>query len=180
MQMVEKYNNKGITLVSLVVTIVILLIIASISINWGLNSVQESKDNILLSELNMVQHAVLEQYTKYKIESKVQKELELPGKIINNIQENNIILEDNTENVTVKISKEISKEINNNDSYSQKSKEEKYYFLDKESLKDLELEKGNNCNYIVNYKTGTVINVTIDKTSDGKDLSILNINSQLK
>ena len=59
-------TQKGITLVSLIITIIILLIISSIGINFGINGINSTKDSKLEAELNMVQHAILEQYTKYK------------------------------------------------------------------------------------------------------------------
>ena len=60
-------NNKGVTLVSLVVTIIVLLIIASISIVGGIQGADTAADNKLLTELDMVQHAVLQRYTKYSL-----------------------------------------------------------------------------------------------------------------
>lgn len=60
-------NNKGITLIALIVTIVVLLIIAGMSIAGGISGVEQANDNKLLSELSMVQHAITERYTKYKL-----------------------------------------------------------------------------------------------------------------
>ena len=59
-------NNKGITLTSLVITIIILIIIASISIASmvDLNAVGE---DIIQSELTVIQNAVLQRYSKYTI-----------------------------------------------------------------------------------------------------------------
>ena len=60
-------NNKGITLIALVITIVVLLILASIGIGGAITGVDESTDQKLKSELKMVQHAVLQRYTKYSL-----------------------------------------------------------------------------------------------------------------
>ena len=60
-------NNKGITLIALVITIVVLLILASIGIGGAISGVDESTDQKLKSELKMVQHAVLQRYTKYSL-----------------------------------------------------------------------------------------------------------------
>ena len=57
-------KEKGITLVALAVTIIVLLILAGVSVKVGLSSIRESKSTAMLSEVEMVQHAVLEAYTK--------------------------------------------------------------------------------------------------------------------
>ena len=61
----NKRKNSGITIIALTITIILLLIIASITISIGLNSLKDSKENLKLSELKMVQQAVLENYEKY-------------------------------------------------------------------------------------------------------------------
>lgn len=58
-------NNKGITIVTLVITIVILLIIAGVSVEIGNISVTAYKDNILESEAKEVQSVAISQYQKY-------------------------------------------------------------------------------------------------------------------
>ena len=60
-------DNKGITLIALTITIIVLLIIASITITGGNDSVKMTKNNKLATELDMVQHACLERYTEYKL-----------------------------------------------------------------------------------------------------------------
>ena len=60
-------ENKGITLIALIITIVVLLIIAGISISGGISGVEQVDNNRLITEFEKVQHAVTERYTKYKL-----------------------------------------------------------------------------------------------------------------
>ena len=59
-------NEKGITLVALAVTVLVMAIIAGIGVYEGTVGVETAKNSKLMSEVGMVQHAVMEQYTKYK------------------------------------------------------------------------------------------------------------------
>ena len=58
-------NQKGITLIALVITIIILLIIASVATYTGINAIQDSKNQSYMSEVEMLKQVVLENYTKY-------------------------------------------------------------------------------------------------------------------
>ncbi len=60
-------ENKGITLVSLTITIILLLIISGISITGTVLSIKETTENKQISEINMIQHAILERYTKSQL-----------------------------------------------------------------------------------------------------------------
>lgn len=59
-------NEKGITLVALAITILILALLAGVGIYQGTKGIDTAKNSRLMSEAGMVQHAVLEQYVKYK------------------------------------------------------------------------------------------------------------------
>lgn len=145
-------NEKGITIVSVVVTVIILLIFASVSINFGLNGKESVEDSKLVSELEMVQHAVLEQYTKYKTTRNISY---LVGEKITKEQAN-------------KYAKEVGvRLINIPDTYSNKD----YYLLNKESLSSIGIQDSN-YEYIINYISGEVMNITIKKTSDNSQLYI--------
>ena len=61
-----KKNEKGVTLIALAVMIIVIVIIASVTVYSGTNSIQNAKQRRLKVELDMVQHAVLENYIKYK------------------------------------------------------------------------------------------------------------------
>ena len=59
-------NNKGITLVSLVITIIVLMILASIATSNGLSAVKNAKYYNAISELKVMQAEVNEMYEDYK------------------------------------------------------------------------------------------------------------------
>ena len=63
-------DNKGITLIALSITIIVLLILAAVTIGGGNESIKMSKNNKLVVELDMVQHACLERYSEYKLTKK--------------------------------------------------------------------------------------------------------------
>lgn len=60
-------NNKGITLVALVITIIILLIIAGISVTEFVINIDSVNEDVLQTELTVIQNAVLQRYTKYMV-----------------------------------------------------------------------------------------------------------------
>ena len=60
-------DNKGITLVALTITIIIILILSTIGMIAGRDSITSAKKNKKIIELEMVHHAVLERYAEYRI-----------------------------------------------------------------------------------------------------------------
>lgn len=60
-------ENKGITLIVLIITIVVLLIIAGISISGGITGIEEANDNRTMTELEKVQHAITQRYSKFEL-----------------------------------------------------------------------------------------------------------------
>ena len=147
---------KGITLISLVITIVVLLILAGVTINGSIQGINDAKDKKYWSELKTVQHAILERDTKYKLTKDtnllVGSELtnsQLPSSI-------NWILKDDTSG----------------------DKEKAYYLLTTGALNTLGLKQeveddDYKDEFIVNYFTGEVYNNTTKKDKkDNKDLYI--------
>lgn len=59
-------SNKGITLTSLVITIIILIIIASISIASTID-LNATGEDIIQAELTVIQNAILQRYSKYTV-----------------------------------------------------------------------------------------------------------------
>ncbi len=55
-------NEKGVTLIALVVTIIVLGIIATVSIQYGTRTVTDVENKKIMTELANVQQAVFEQY----------------------------------------------------------------------------------------------------------------------
>ena len=60
-------EEKGVTLVALIITIFVIIIVAGISITEGTKDFKNTDNKKTLSELEMVQHAVIQRYTKYKL-----------------------------------------------------------------------------------------------------------------
>ena len=130
-------NEKGVTLVALIITIIILLILAGVSITIGSFSIDNYKNKTLESEIRMVQTAVMSQYEKY------------------------IAIKDASLLVGEQCSE--SGDIN--------AITKEYNLLEPEDLEKIGMENPKDT-YIVNYKTGEVIN----KTSTKSDGTILKLN----
>ena len=60
-------SNKGISLVVLVITIIVLVILTVISIDIGYEVIEDVREEKQITELEIIQHAIQEKYTKYKI-----------------------------------------------------------------------------------------------------------------
>ena len=163
----NKRKNKGITIIALTITIILLLIIASITISIGLNSLKDSKENLKLSELKMVQQAVLENYTKYKTTN---NDIYILGKEKNRTQVSysdmqTLINEINSKNSTSEII-----ELKVSDYTSETLDISMYYYeLSQEDLEEMGISNTDEI-YIVNFATGEVINKTLQVTGSGKPL----------
>lgn len=130
-------NEKGVTLVALIISIIILLILAGVSITIGSFSIDNYKNKTLESEIRMVQTAVMSQYEKF------------------------IAIKDASLLVGEQCSE--SGDIN--------ATTKEYNLLEPEDLEKIGMENPKDT-YIVNYKTGEVIN----KTSTKSDGTILKLN----
>lgn len=148
-------ENKGITLVALVITIIVLIIISGISITGTVKNQKEAQENVQITELTMIQHAVLERYTKAQLTKE-----QLPGAKIDKQQVETIVNEINTTAGT---------NIN--------LKGTEYFQLNNEDLKKIGIT-GKEDIYIVNYKTGEVINKTVKVTNSGEALYIYSKNEE--
>lgn len=145
-------KEQGITLMVLVITIILLLIISGISITGTLRGHEETEEASEISELNMIQHAILERYTKAQLTKETLETL--PGTDIEINQVQNII-----------------DEIKNESKEQISLKGTKYKRLDTTDLSNLGIKKEEDT-FIVNYKTGEVINETKKTTKSGKALYI--------
>ncbi len=140
-------ENNGITLVALVTTITVLLIILGISTIYTKQNNKEIEESTQISELNIIQHAILERYTKAQLTKE-----NLPGTIIDKSEVQIIVNEINSmtkENISLKGTE--------------------YRELNKIDLEKLGIT-GEEYAFIVNYKTGEVINKTIKVTQSGRAL----------
>ena len=150
---IEK-NQKGVTMIALIITIIVLLIIASISIGSALNSHETAAKNKLLTEVGMVQHAALERYTK---QVTIENE-DFPGEEYTSKSEIEADID------KIKNDSKLSEILNN-------TTPEDYYFLDKNALKNLGVTVTED-SYIINYKLGIAINATVQVTEDGQPLYV--------
>lgn len=142
-------KNKGITLITLVITVVLLLIISGISITGTLRGHEETEDVSQISELNMIQHVILERYTKAQLTKET-----LPG-----IQ------------IDIKEVQSIIEEIKSISGEDISLKGTEYKQLSTADLENLGVTKEDDT-FIVNYKTGEVINASKKVTKSGKALYI--------
>lgn len=163
----NKRKNKGITIIALTITIILLLIIASVTISIGLNSLKDSKENLKLSELNMLQQAVLENYTKYKTTN---NDMYILGKEKNRIQVSYSDMQNLINEINNKITTGENIELKVADYTSGALDISMYYYeLSQEDLEEMGVS-GTEETYIVNFSTGEVINKTLQVTGSGKPL----------
>ncbi|MCI8272490.1 MAG: hypothetical protein HFJ55_00200 [Clostridia bacterium] len=166
-------NSNGITLIALAITIIIMMIIASVSIYVGNSNIKDAIENKQLAELGMIQQTVLEAYTKYQM---TRNEAILVGEVVPYETVESLLKEIGEE---PKIMRQagtgmIDPDGNIIDSiYYDEPIECEYYRMSADSLKKLGItETDEEVTYIVNYSTGEVINETTIKTTSGKPLYI--------
>lgn len=153
----NRRKNEGITLITLIITVVLLLIISGISITGTLRGHEETEEATQISELNMIQHAILERYTKTQLTKET-----LPGTTISKSEVEEII-------------KDINENTNPKGSIVLKGTE--YRKLSTADLEKLGITKEEDT-FIVNYKTGEVINASIKVTKSGKALYVYSKESE--
>ncbi len=155
-------QEKGITIIALVLVIILLMILAGVAIGIGDANVDSALDAKLQGELQMVQHAVLEQYVKYKT----------------TLNENYIIGRDYEEQIQNFMNKNYGGEIltlKNADDRQEKYK--KYYYLTRVDLEEIGIQESE-YSYIVNYYTGEVMNADKFTTTSGIKLYVKGASSE--
>ena len=159
-------NNKGITLMALIITIIVLMIITGIGIgaSTGMRgNINESKEVMATAELSKIQQAVLENYIKYK---QLNQERFLYGVKIT-------FAEAKTEFENLGLNGNETLKVSSYDGISEADPSLFYYKLDKMHLKEMGLQNiNNNDQYIVNYSSGEVFNITQKKTASGNVLYV--------
>ena len=143
-------KEKGITLIALIVTIVVLIILAGITIAGGIQGIDKANDNKLISDLDKVHHAITERETKYKLTKDASL---LVGTKV-------------TVSSLTDVPSSIKWKINGFDSVNNPERE--YYRLNKSDLAKIGLTSDidQNASFIVNYYTGEVYN-EVNKTTSG-------------
>lgn len=150
----QKQNkDQGITMIVLVITIIVLLILAAVSITGATASKNNAKENIALSELQMIQHAALERYTKVTLTGE-----KYPGTVYSSLAQ----VKSDVSSIAseIKFDERTDKEGNTN-----------YYLLTPSDLAKLEITNIEDT-YIINYTRGEVINKTKLKTAGGTTLYV--------
>ncbi len=155
----ETCYQRGITLIALALTIIVLIILVSITVNIGMDGIKEAKENTMLSDLAIVQNAILQRKTKADLTDE-----DYPGEVIT---QTSINLDD------------VISDINNEKASSEETvtrkdtNDQNYYYLSTENggLEDLGITDSED-DYIVNYETGEVINYTTKVTGTGIPLYI--------
>jgi len=142
-KIMKKSNEKGVTLIALVVTVIVLLILAGVGTYEGIENIKVAKDKSQWSQLNMVQHAILERYAEYKLTG--DSDL-IIGQKVTNADIASILTTDERELLE-----------NNGD----------YYILDENDFKKLGITQSKN-KYLVNYETGEVYDMTNKKDPNGE------------
>ena len=159
--MLKINNENGITLIALVVTIMVLMILTTITVQLGDESITSARDRKLQAELELVQQACISEYTKAKqLNYLDDSNMDIPpanfvGNMLSGLPSTsytgwlltNVILEP---------------------AY-------KHYFeLTPQNLEELGILNAEDM-YIINYYTGEVYNKTKTKTSTGADLYIKSV-----
>lgn len=150
-------KENGVTLIALVVTIIVLLILAGISIKVGTQNIKEAKNTSVLAEVSMVQHAALERYTKETMTGNNH----FPGvqKYTSMDQIKNEILQLKNDAKLLEILENTKESVSD------------YYYLQQEDIEELGITKSES-SYIINYKLGIVINVTTQITGNGESVYV--------
>ena len=158
-------NEKGITLIALMITIIVLFIILGISLrskNGIKDEMYNSEDEAFKAQLQGIQHLVLETYVKYK---QTGNENVFVGTEITWSSANSYLDEINSasgQSITLK-----ENDYDENDV----EQETKYYSLSTEDLRLLGIEKDTE-SYVVNYETGEVFNISKKVTNSNEALYI--------
>ena len=163
-------NNKGITLMSLIVTAIVLIILAGVSFMLGTDSIETSKTYILESSVKIVATAVVQQrgtmeslkinnvpLSEDQPESYVGTPIDSFGDIRTNKLNSNQVLR--LKNSIINFDSETG-------SYKERnSYDDLYYRVSGDDFTKLGISNEGSA-YIVNYKTGEVYNETIQATGD--------------
>lgn len=145
-------ENKGITLIVLAIAVIVLLILATVTIYNGTIGIDDAEDGKLQAEVQMVQHAVLEQYVQFNLTKNTKY---LVGDKLDLSQAQQIAQEMGITLV------DIPNTYNNRD----------YYRLTKEHLAQMGITNAED-QYIVNYVSGEVMNFTRKKDSAGRPVYV--------
>lgn len=145
-------EEKGISLIALIITVIVMLIIAAITIYAGTDEIRNSKEKQAIAELGMVNHAVYERYIQY---TKTKNTAILIGTGITKAEAQSLASQMGVTLIEIP------------SSYNEV--ESAYYRLNPTDLVKIGIHDSKDT-YIVNYVTGEVMNETKKTTQAGKVL----------
>ena len=158
--MLKIKNEKGVTMLVLVITIIVLIILAGISINLAIQDADFTIEKKQKTELEEVAHAIYQQYIKYKQTGTEE-----------------YIIGDEYEGDTITI----NSDLNGNTASSTITKtddstkiDEKWYRLSTDDLEKIGIQNSK-YTYIVKYSTGEVYNETSKESEQNKDTLYINL-----
>ena len=176
MQM-KKNGKKGVTLVALVITVIVLILILGMTLRYDLSGIHNVENKKLESELAIVQEAIMQRYALAKSSNKLGiiaipiiqpqafKNEEASARPKEFVGERLSSVED----IRSKGFGDVDFEIEYYGNDDQMTYEEYYYLIGENDLADLGIEKGDSYankssdsqerQYIVNYLTGEVFDV---------------------
>ncbi len=178
--MLKMKNENGITLVVLVVTIIVMLIIAGISINMGTDSVNSTRDRKYQGELEVIQQACITEYTRAKKLGYLVEDSEtvnppanfvgtmLTYSDISGIDFGKTVSSDGRSCFLLNGNQAI---IEGNENYRAYKN---YFRVDSKQLEQLGVLDAEDT-YIINYYTGEVYNETKKVSSEGYPLYIISV-----
>ena len=169
-------NNKGITLIALAITVIVLIILASVGTYSGISALRDSKERAQISEIGIIQQAIVENYTKYKMVKDINQNASnqyFIGKQMNYSDVEDIINEINSKRASTEraVTLKVTTDYGNIEGVTEK-KPEYYYLLGLEDLEKIGISQAEGDTYIVNYSTGEVINKELQVTRNGIPLYI--------
>lgn len=153
-------STSGVTLTMLAIMVLVIGIIAGVSVYYGSNEIANSKEDKLLSEVQIVNQAVYEAYISY---TKTQNDSYLVGEKLSKSSAESIASSMGVTLVSIPSTYE-------EDALSY------YYRLTPENLNKIGIEEAKDT-YIVNYLTGEVMNESVLKTASGKPLYTYSVNN---
>ena len=174
-----KKNEKGITLVSLIITIVIIMILIEVSFSIIIDEMDDARNDKLWGEISMVRQSVIEQYQKALAVGKTgvpkdseQLDVWIGEKIISQNGESFFsgTINEELERQGITNSDMFSYDYSNNEKC--KYQEDCCYELNPNKLALLGVEDAK-YTYIVKYKTGEVYNKTKQIDYSGKLLYLI-------
>ena len=145
-------NSKGVTLIALVITIIVLLILASVATYSGVGVIRSSQFTTFITELKIMQTQVNDLYDQWKNEN---IKIDDTNGTITNASDNITIGKDLTYNLTVQdqantvLVEELGLASSINDLYD-------YKYFDQETLQNLKIE-GITREFFINIKTRNVV-----------------------